>query len=427
MPQIPRDPNPDSTLALLSDGYQFISKRCRRYRSDLFETRLMLRRAVCMTGEEAARAFYHGERFTRRGAMPQTTLRLLQDKGSVQLLDGEAHRHRKQMFMSLMSPAAIQALADEVENQWYARIGRWEGMNEVVLLPEVEEILTRAVCRWAGVPLDETEASQRTREFGAMIAGSGGIGPRNWWGMLLRARTERWIRDVIERVRSGDFKISDGSAAHVVAWHRNLNGELLDTKDAAVELINVLRPTMAVARFVTFAALAVHEHPECRQKLESGNGDYAELFVQEVRRFYPFFPFIGGRVQEEFNWRGHHFARGTWVILDMYGTNHDVRIWAEPDTFRPERFRDWDGSAFNFIPQGGGDFHTDHRCPGEWITIELIKRAVRLLTSTVHYDVPAQDLRVDLARFPAEPKSQFVITNVRQIPASSTPNSGSQA
>jgi hypothetical protein len=31
---------PDSTLALLSDGYTFISKLCQRYQFDIFETRL---------------------------------------------------------------------------------------------------------------------------------------------------------------------------------------------------------------------------------------------------------------------------------------------------------------------------------------------------------------------------------------------------
>jgi hypothetical protein len=34
--------------------------------------------------------------------------------------------------------------------------------------------------------------------------------------------------------------------------------EIRWTTTAAVELINVLRPTMPVARFVTFAALALH-------------------------------------------------------------------------------------------------------------------------------------------------------------------------
>ncbi|WP_319420986.1 hypothetical protein [Pleurocapsa sp. FMAR1] len=40
---------------------------------------------------------------------------------------------------------------------------------------------------------------------------------------------------------------------------------------------------MASARYVTFAALALHEHPECLQKLQTGEAEYSEWFVQEVR------------------------------------------------------------------------------------------------------------------------------------------------
>lgn len=413
MAQIPRDESLDSTLALLSNGYTFISQRCRRYGTDIFETRLMLRKAVCIMGEDAARIFYEPGRFTRKGALPQTTLRLLQDKGSVQTMDGEAHRWRKRMFMSLMTPDAIRSLTDVVAEEWRARTARWQGMDEVVLFDEVRGILCRAVCAWAGVPLSEDEAGQRTREFGAMIDEAGTVGPRNLWGMMLRGRTERWIRGIVEAIRAHDLAVPEGSAAHVVAWHRDPDGALLDTKVAAVELINVLRPTVAVARFVTFSALALHDHPDSRHKLQAGDEDHLDLFVQEVRRFYPFFPLVGGRARNEFDWRGHHFAQGDWVLLDLYGTDHDPRIWPEPDTFRPERFRRWDASAFNFIPQGAGDHYRGHRCPGEWITIEVMKQAVRLLTTAMHYDVPEQDLRIDLSEMPARPKSGFVIRNVR--------------
>jgi cytochrome P450 len=71
----------------------------------------MLRKAICTTGEEAAMIFYHTDRFTRKRALPLTTMRLLHGKGSAQLLDDEAHRRRKQMFMSLMSPEGIHQLA----------------------------------------------------------------------------------------------------------------------------------------------------------------------------------------------------------------------------------------------------------------------------------------------------------------------------
>jgi fatty-acid peroxygenase len=183
-----------------------------------------------------------------------------------------------------------------------------------------------------------------------------------------------------------------------MAWRRDLDGELLDTVVAAVELINVLRPVVAVARFVTLAALAFHEHPECLQIIQADE-DYIAMFVQEIRRFYPLFPFVGGRVRNEFDWRGRRYTRGTW---------------GDPEEFRPERFRRWRGSAFAFVPQGGGDHRNSHRCPGEWATIELMKRAVLLLTGTMSYEVPEQDLGISLSRMPTISKSMFVISGVRR-------------
>jgi fatty-acid peroxygenase len=199
---------------------------------------------------------------------------------------------------------------------------------------------------------------------------------------------------------------------HAVAWHRDSTGELLPPRVAAVELLNVLRPTVAVAVYCTLAAHALHEHPSGREALLAGEDGYPELFVQEVRRFYPFFPSVLAVVREDFDWDGYRFPRGRRVLLDLYGTNHDPRTWDAPQQFRPERFRSWDGSAFTFVPQGGGDHHTNHRCPGEWITKALMTVVVDLLTTGVSYDVPAQDLRIDTSTLPALPGSRFVIRNV---------------
>jgi fatty-acid peroxygenase len=54
MMQIPQEKSLDSTFALLADGYAFISKRCEQLQSDVFETRLMLRKVICAMGEEQA-------------------------------------------------------------------------------------------------------------------------------------------------------------------------------------------------------------------------------------------------------------------------------------------------------------------------------------------------------------------------------------
>lgn len=413
MSRIPRDESIDGTLGLIRDPYGFVQKRCQRYGADLFETRLLLRRTICMTGPEAAQLFYDPDRFRRRGAMPGRVRRTLLGVGGVQGMDGEAHRHRKHMFMSLMTPERIAALGELAADQLRLHAERWASMERVVLYSELQEVLTRAVCAWSGVPLPEAEVDKRTRELTAMFDAAGTIGPRHWWSRLARRRAETWIAGIVEQVRAGRLDPSEHSALRVIALHRDLEGKPLSPRIAAVEVLNVLRPTVAASVFITLAAHAMHEHPECRQRLQAGEAGYADLFVQEVRRFYPFFPSVMARTRRAFEWKGYHFPEGVRVMLDLYGTDHDSRSWDAPEAFRPERFRSWDKSPFNFIPQGGGDHHQGHRCPGEWITIALMNVAVDFLARRIAYDVPEQDLRMNRSRLPALPQSRFVISNVR--------------
>ncbi len=419
--RFPRDAAFDSTLALLREGYTFISRRCDRHCSEAFETRLMLRPVVCVRGMDGAAMFYTPGRFTRKGAIPPTTLALLQDFGSVQRLDGAEHRDRKHMFLGLLDADASRRLAAIMREEWRASAARWPGRERVVLHHEVEEILCRSVCRWAGVPLSAEDAPRRAREFAAMIDGAGAFGPRLLRGLRLRRRTERWIRGIIGQLRAGGAD-AGGTPAEVIAAHRGPDGGLLDERTAAIELINLLRPTVAVARWVTFAALALHAHPQYRERLAAGEPRLLRCFVQEVRRFYPFFPMVGGRVLAPFQWRGRRFETDEWVMLDLYGTNHDPRLWAQPGEFMPERFLDWHGSEFDFIAQGGGDVRHDHRCPGEDPSIALLMVAVDELACGLQYHVPEQDLHYRLDRFPSIPESRFVISSVqvleRQAPAS---------
>ncbi len=405
----------DSTIPFLKEGYPFISNRCDTLGQDVFASRLALVVPVTfMRGAEAAEKFYGEGRFTRDKAMPSTIQHLLQDKGSVQALDGEAHRVRKHAFMSLMSPEAMNKLGDIFEEEWQRVEDRWLSRGQVKLHDMVREILTRAACRWAEVPLPEKDVARITHELSLMIDQVARFGPLNWYAQLRRRGTESWVAGIVQQVRNGELRPSEGSTLEVFAHHRDVDGELISPEIAAVEIINILRPLLAVSRFIVFAAVALHEHPQWRDTFASGDLEDVEPFVQEVRRFYPFFPAVPGRVTDQFRWNNHQFGRGDMVILDLYGTCHDARLFKNPESFQPERFRgwSWDEDPYSLIAQGAGKHDTSHRCPGEWTTVELLKRAVVIL-SKAQYDVPTQDLTVPLSRFPSLPRSGFVISRPR--------------
>ncbi|MGE7431678.1 cytochrome P450 [Bacillus thuringiensis] len=98
-------------------------------------------------------------------------------------------------------------------------------------------------------------------------------------------------------------------------------------------------------------------------------------------------------------------------MLDLYGTNHDPKIWDTPDVFNPNRFAKWEGSPFSFIPQGGGDYFMGHRCVGEWVTIEIMKVSLDYLANRINYEFPNRDLSFSMVSIP---HSKVIIKNVKR-------------
>ncbi|SDJ24992.1 cytochrome P450 [Natribacillus halophilus] len=411
--QIPKEKGLDQTLTLLNEGYRYIPNRRQNQQSDIVQTRLLGKKAILISGEEAARLFYDENYFKREGVAPRRIKKTLFGENGVQTLDDEEHKHRKLMFLSLMTPERLEDIKKITMRQWISKVPEWKRNKQVKLFDEAEEVMCRSACEWAGIPLREEEVSQRAREFGDMIDAIGGVGERNQRGKRARQSSEKWIEDIVKKIRAKKLKPAENTAAYIISFHRDMKGKRLDTHTAAVEIINVLRPIVAIGRYVVFSARALHDYPETLPQLRSGDDTYTTMFVQEVRRFYPFTPLLGAIARKDFSWKGYSFNKGTLVMLDVHGINHRADLWSDPDEFKPERFREWKGSPFAFVPQGGGDHYMGHRCAGEWITVMLMQTSLEFLTNHITYTVPDQDVSYSMVRMPTIPESRFVIEDVR--------------
>ncbi|GKV56825.1 fatty-acid peroxygenase [Sporosarcina sp. NCCP-2222] len=409
MVNLPKENGLDHTFDLLTEGYRFMQKRFDSFQTKVFETRLMGKKMICMVGREAVELFYDASRFQRSGAIPKRVQKTLFGEKGIQTMDGSAHHVRKALFLSLMTKERLSYLQELTLEQWRARTKKWTTDKSVVLFDEAEEVLCEVACLWAGVPLKESEVSTRAYDLGALIDALGGVGPRYREGRDARIRTEKWIESLIEEYRRGEIP-HNGSALEAIAKHRDENGNLLDTHMAAVELINIIRPIVAVARFIIFGMLALYQFPEEKNKIRQHGDHYLENFVQEVRRYYPFAPFLGAMAKTEFEWKGVHFKKGDTVLIDLYGTNHDPECWRNPDQFKPDRFDEEQVDLYNFVPQGGGHVTTGHRCPGEDVTVTIMKASIFYFVNELDYEVlQGQDLSINMARLPTLPNSRMVI------------------
>lgn len=419
MVDIPRTRAPDTTLALLRDGYEYISKRCRHYHSDAFETRLLGSTTTCVTGRDAARLLYDDSLFQRSETVPSRIVKTLFGRGGVQGLDDHEHEHRKRMFMSMMTHQRIGDFAAGLDAELRSALPRWAAVGRIVLLREMRFLLCRAACTWSGIVASDEEIRNRASDFADMVDGFAAIGPRWRRARRARRRAETWARQLVDRSRAGQIQPPVSTALHIIANHRGLDEQRLDVKAAGVELLNVLQPIVAIANYVAFQGLALRDHPAYRERLKS-NDALLEAFGHEVRRFYPFTPFVGASARRSFDWRGMHIPAGRRVLLDVYGTNRDPRLWEDPDTFRPERFLDRPTDAFRLIPQGGGDTLGGHHCAGEAITVAATMLSAQLLTRSIVFQVPIQDAGYDLARIPTHPRSGFIMQGIRPTASSAS-------
>lgn len=410
---IPKDKGLDNTINLLKDGYLFISNRMNLYDTDIFETHIMGQKAICITGEDASKIFYDPDLFQRKGAAPKRVQKTLFGKNAIQSKDGICHIKRKSLFMEILSKEEVEKLSQLVKKELINSIYEWEQKGEVVLFKELSEIICYIVCNWSGISINKAESKYRTKDFVNMIYSFGSIGPRYKKGKKARKESEIWIENIVKEVRSKKLEVDKSTPLYKISFYKDIDNKLLDDKMAAIEIINTIRPIIAVSTYIVFAVLALYTHPLCKEKLIKNEKNYYENFVQEVRRFYPFTPFVGARVKKNFSWNEYEFKKGTLVLLDVYGINHDPRIWDDSEIFRPERFENKEKNLFDFIPQGGGNPAITHRCPGEYVVINITETVLDFLLNYIDFDVKKQDLSYNLNKIPTIPRSGFIISNIK--------------
>jgi fatty-acid peroxygenase len=385
----------DLALRLVRDGYLAIEHdRRARGGGSSYVSRLLGRRAVVVSGEGGARLFYDEGMVERAGAMPPPLALLLFGRGAVHGLDGGEHRDRKQLFLDRLGAGQVVACARRAGEHLDARLKASAG-QEVVVYDELVAAYGTAVVDWAGIDIPTDDAARLGRGLASIVDGFGFDGvayPRAWQARL---RTNAQLRAIVRAARAEFPAPPPGSMLDTIA------SSDLDEHTAAVELGNVLRPTVAVAWLGAFAVLALDRVGGWRSRLADPENEADRLtFAQEVRRTTPFVPALAGRARHEGEHDGLAIHRGDRLVLDVRGIDHDPELHPDPEHFVPDRFLHRVPGIYDLVPQGGGPV-TGHRCPGESMALQLLVVTLRAFAA-----VDAQvvgPVAADLRRIPTLP------------------------
>ena len=183
--------NIESSPMLYFEGYNFIQNRCKRYGTNIFSTRLLGQKVICISGKEAAKVFYNENLFYRKGATPKFVQKTLFGQYGVQGMDGMPHKLRKNMFMSIMSMENLKKLDKITKKEWKRYIRTWERKEKVVLSEEAAEIMCKIACEWAGIPLPKSQVKQRAKDLSQLVDAFGSLGIRHVQGRCARLKTEK--------------------------------------------------------------------------------------------------------------------------------------------------------------------------------------------------------------------------------------------
>lgn len=399
----------------LDEGYLLLSELRKEANAPVVKARLLNKEVIAIYGKEAAKKFYDPRNFKREGAMPKIVLKTLFGENGVQTLDGQAHEHRKTIFMDLMTPKRMEEYHRILDKNLTQKLDRQQGQFELFDL--AKDVLFRSICEWAGIDLSQLtkkEVDQLAEYQISMISSAVTNPATHIKGIDNRKKSEKWAQSLIENARINPVAGKEDVALYAFAKATDDHGELLPIDVAAVELLNVIRPTVALTVWIALMGHALFSRPDIYQRLHAEFDQLKDSFIQEMRRYYPFFPMLPAFAIQDVEVDGYLIPKDSWVVLDLYGTNHDDRMIETPEVFRISRYLGKEkhisyDEEYEMIAQGGGEFKTMHRCAGEWITLHTLRVFSDQLVNKYQFSIPEQDWSIPMNQFPTYPKSKALL------------------
>lgn len=396
----------------LDEGYLLLSELRKEADAPVVKARLLNKEVIAVYGKEAARAFYDPANFKRKGAMPKLVLKTLFGEGGVQTLDDEEHNQRKKVFMDLMTPKRMEDYHRIVDRTLTEKMEHLQG--ELELFDVAKDVLFRSICEWSGIDLtkmNEREINQLAEYQISMISSAVTNPTTHIKGIENRKKSEKWAQSLIEEARINPIAGKENVALYAFANAKDTQGNLLPIDVAAVELLNIIRPTVALTVWIALMGHALFSRPDIYQRLHTEFDELQDSFIQEMRRYYPFFPMIPAFAKKDVTIDGYLIPEDSWVVLDLYGTNHDERSIETPEVFRISRYVGKEkhisyDEEYEMIAQGGGKFEAMHRCAGEWITLHALRVFSDQLVNKYEFSVPEQDWTIPMNQFPTYPNSK---------------------
>ncbi|KDE59741.1 cytochrome P450 [Halostagnicola sp. A56] len=336
--------------------------------------------------------------------------------------EGQRWRRQRTLLQSSFTPNRIHAVADGMVAEANRLVDDWDDGDEIALRDALSTYTLRVLARTLfDLPLDGERIATVTRAAAAVnkYASPQRLAIGSFLPSWIPDRAEReyetamadleaLITELVTERRQTDATGDD--LLSVLARAEYPDGSRLSADEIRDQLVTFLfagHETTATALAVACWLLAGNS--SVRAELESelaavcndrnptigdrAHLEYTEAVLKEAMRLYPPVTGIYREPLAETVLSGYRIPTGMTLQLSVYGIHRDERWWADPETFRPERWlADTERPEYAYFPFGGGPRH----CLGMRFAMVELQLALAALARRVEFSRLVETLEPSL-------------------------------
>jgi cytochrome P450 family 135 len=354
------------TMRFTLDPDGFFAAAHRRY-GDVFAMRVLGQRWVAIAHPDAVKELLsHGPEQVDSGAANRSLSPMLGTRNLL-LLDGEEHLHRRRIVLPPFHGERMRAYEQLIRAATREQIARWPLGVPVQALPRMQALTFSVIMSCVfGVQEDE-----RIGQLGETLRGMVSwvtdmrrvlffflIGPQRLDRLpAFRRQVERVDREILAEISRrrtmGDLSEREDILSLLIQATDEDGNHLSDgeLRDELMTLLLAGHETTA-----TLLAWAIHDLARDRagqDRVAREGGAFCDAVVTETLRLHPPTGGIARRLREPLAIAGHELPVGTDVVPVTLLVHRRPDVYADPWTFKPERFLDARPPAGAWFPFGG--------------------------------------------------------------------------
>ncbi|MEZ0310661.1 MAG: cytochrome P450 [Myxococcota bacterium] len=407
------------TLRFLGNIFGFVGDGARRH-GPVFRSRILGRRTAVLSGPEATDAFVDPERVQRSGAMPPNIQTLFGGE-SLPVLDGAKHRERKSFVMAAFTRDALAGYVPILQRSIRAALADATTTPKVSCLDAFQHLAIEAICEMFIGLKPSAELEEVREDYVLVVRAVASLPLPLPWSKF--ARGKRAVQRILA-VYAKAIKEHEQGAARTDGLARILSAKVEDKHidHAALqrELHHIVIAGYIVWGWFCTTVIELGENQELCARLTDEvaklPADYhldavdalplLRTVSMEVRRVSPVVPVSFGVAHRDFMLGGYRVPAG-WMVLWSPSASNRAPVFSEPDRFDPTRFgesrHEDERHRHAYVPNGGGDAHTGHKCAGHELASLMLRVFTIELLRGYRFELLEGRPSYDSTKIPAEP------------------------